>query len=414
MPSFAADGDPLARCRDDFPILQTRIEGHPLAYLDNAATAQQPLPVTTAFARYHAEAHANVHRSPHTLAGRATAAYEAARERTARFLHAGSADEIIFTRGTTESLNLVAQSWGETFLHPGDRVVVTEMEHHSNLVPWQRLARRRRLELALAPVRPGDGALDLAATARLLTPPTKLLACAHISNVLGAVNPVDELCALARACGAVSVIDAAQSAGHRTLDVRAMGCDFLAFSGHKMCGPTGIGVLYGRAELLARMPPWQTGGEMVEAVRARDADFMPPPLRFEAGTPHIAGAVGLRAAMDYLDGIGRDRIGLHDQTLAAYACDRLREINGLKLVGPGHNRAGLVTFHLPDAQAHDVALFADARGIAVRAGHHCAMPLAARLNLPATVRASFYLYNTRAEVDRLVEAVRAARDFYRT
>ncbi len=382
-------------------------------YLDNAATTHPPLAVTTALARYHAETHANVHRAAHTLAGRATAAYETARERTARFLHARSAEEIIFTRGTTESLNLVAQSWGEIFLQPGDRIVVTEMEHHSNLVPWQRLARSRRLELMLAPVRAGDGALDLAAAARLLTPRTKLFACAHVSNVLGAVNPVDELCALARACGAVSVIDAAQSAGHRPLDVRAMDCDFLAFSGHKMCGPTGIGVLYGRAELLARMPPWQTGGEMVESVRAADADYMPPPLRFEAGTPHIAGAVGLHAAMDYLDGIGRDRIQQHDQDLAAYACDRLAEINGLKLAGPRHGRAGLVTFHLPDVQAQDLALFADARGIAVRAGHHCAMPLAARLNLPATVRASFYLYNTRAEADRLVEAVQAAREFYR-
>jgi cysteine desulfurase/selenocysteine lyase len=347
------------------------------------------------------------------LSNRATAAYEAARQRAARFLNARSADEIVFTRGTTEGINLVANAWGNKNLQPGDRILITEMEHHSNLVPWQLLAERTGAKLVYLPVTGGDeGLLDLGKLDEVLTRGVKLFAFVHISNSLGTVNPAAELCERARKVGAVTLVDAAQSAGHMPVDVQAIGCDFLAFSGHKICGPTGIGVLYGRKELLEAMPPWHGGGEMILEVEYHKTLYKPAPHRFEAGTPDISGPIGLHAAMDYLDAIGRENIWRHDQELAGYAYEQLAGIEGIRLLGPKRGRAGLVSFLLDDVHAHDVVTFADQRGVALRGGHHCTQPLMKKLGVPSTARASFYFYNTRAEVDRLVEVLKETQKFF--
>ena len=408
LPASAPD---WAALRADFPILHQLVHRQPLIYLDNGATTQKPRAVIDALVRYYERDNANVHRAIHELSYRATTAYEAARARTARFVNAASPEEIVFTRGTTEGINLLAYAFTPRLKH-GDAILLTEMEHHSNLVPWQLLARRTGAQLLFVPVTGDDGLLDLARIDDLLGRNVRLFAFTHISNSLGTVNPVAELCARARRHGAVTVVDAAQSAGHLPLDVQALGCDFLAFSGHKMAGPTGIGVLFGRHELLEALEPFQGGGEMIASVQFEQSTWNKVPHKFEAGTPDIAGAVGLHAAMDYLDGIGRPAIAAHDEELARQAFVRLGGIPGIRLFGPPGERGGLVSFALAGAHAHDVVTFADQQGIALRGGHHCNQPLLRKLGVPATTRASFYLYNTPEEVDRLIEVIRRAAGFF--
>jgi cysteine desulfurase/selenocysteine lyase len=398
--------------RADFPILDQQVHGHSLVYFDNAATSQKPRAVLEALDRYYRCDNANVHRGIHELSNRATAAYEGARARAAKFLNARSAEEIVWTRGTSEAINLVAHAWGAAHLKPGDRVLLTELEHHSNLVPWQLAARRTGARLVYLPVTGDEGLLDLGKLDALLTPGVKLFAFTHISNTLGTVNPAAELCARARRVGAATLVDAAQSAGHLPLDVQALGCDFLAFSGHKICGPTGIGALYGRREVLESMPPWQGGGDMISSVDFFESTWNTVPHKFEAGTPDIAGVIGLAAAMDYLDAVGRDHIWRHDQELAAYALERLAPLKGLRLLGPKSGRAGVVSFLLDDVHAHDVVTVADQHGVALRGGHHCNQPLMKKLGIASTARASFYFYNTPAEVDRCVEVLREIQRFF--
>ena len=400
--------------RRDFPILDQTVHGRPLVYLDSAASAQRPRAVIDAITRYYEHDHANVHRGIHELSNRATAAYEAARARTARFLNATTPNEIVFTRGTTESINLVATAWGGRHVQAGDVILLTELEHHANLIPWQELAHRTGAMLRYIPVTGDEGRLDLAKLDELLTPEVKIFAFTHISNTMGTINPAAELCRRAREVGAVTLVDAAQSAGHYPVDVHELGCDFLVFSGHKILGPTGIGVLYGRADRLEETPPYQTGGEMIVTVDWQRATFKPAPHRFEAGTPNMAGAVGLHAAFDYLDNVGRRQIFDHDQALAAYAYGRLRDLGGVRLLGPGTDRAGLVSFLLDDAHAHDVVTMADVKhGVALRGGHHCNQPLHRKLGVRSSARASFYFYNTREEVDVFIAAVADIQNFFR-
>jgi cysteine desulfurase/selenocysteine lyase len=400
--------------RADFPILDQLVNGKPLVYLDNAATSQKPQCVIDALTHYYQHDNANVHRGIHALSNRSTAAYEGARERTAKFLNASSAAEIVFTAGTTDGVNLVANAWGDTNLKPGDVILLTEMEHHSNLVPWQLLARRTGAKLRYLPIVAGDtGLLDFARLDEVLTAEVKIFAFTHVSNTLGVINPATELCAAARKVGALTLVDAAQSAGHMPLDVQAMGCDFLVLSGHKMCGPTGIGVLYGRAPLLDNMPPYRGGGSMISSVAYFESKWAPAPARFEAGTPNIADAIALGRAMDYLDDLGREAIAQHDERLAAVAYARLRaEVPGIRVLGPAHHRSGVVSFALPGAHAHDVVTLADQEGIALRGGHHCNQPLMHKLGLNSTSRASFYLYNTEDEIERLVVALRKIQKFF--
>jgi len=397
--------------REDFPILRERAHGHPLIYFDNAATSQKPRSVLDVLRRYYEHQNANVHRGLHELSSRATEAYEKSRQRVANYLGAASADEIVFTRGTTEGINLVAQAWGQKFLRAGDVILLTEMEHHSNLVPWQLLAERLGLRLRFVPVR-DDGTLALDQLPSLLTPEVKLFAFTHVSNSLGTINPVAELSEQARAIGAVTLVDAAQSAGHMPIDVQKWGCDFVAFSGHKMCGPTGIGALYGRAEILDSMPPYHGGGEMIVSVTLEKSAFKKAPHRFEAGTPNIAGAIGLAAAIDYIEQIGRAAIFEHDAHLASYAIKRLEELPGMRILGPTSPRGALVGFVMEAAHPHDLTTFADQYGLALRGGHHCNQPLMRRFGLPGTTRASFYFYNTTEEVDRMTEILRDAVRFF--
>jgi len=400
------------RLRQDFPILDQQVHGKPLIYLDNAATSQKPRAVIETLTHYYEHDNANVHRGIHELSNRATNGFEAARTRTAKFINAASADEIVFTRGTTEGINLVAATWGVKNLKAGEVILLTELEHHSNLVPWQLLAQRTGAKIAYVPVIGDEGTLDLSRIDALLAPPVKLFSMVHISNSMGTVNPVAELCARARKRGIITLVDGAQSAGHLPVDVQAMGCDFFAFSGHKICGPTGIGALYGRQELLNAMPPYQGGGEMILSVGYDKTDFKPAPHRFEAGTPDISGPIGLHAAMDYLDAIGRDHIWRHDQELANYACEKLSALNNIRIFGPKQNRAGLVSFLLKEVHAHDVVTLADQAGVALRGGHHCTQPLMHKLGVESTARASFYFYNTPAEVDRFVEVIREIQKFF--
>ena len=395
------------KLRADFPILHQKVHGHPLIYFDNAATSQKPRAVLDALRNYYERDNANVHRGIHELSNRATTAFEAARARAAHFINARSADEIVFTRGTTEGINLIAHSWGGRNLKAGDKILLTEMEHHSNIVPWQLLAERTGAKLVYLPVTGDEGLLDLTRLDSVLTREVKLFAMVHISNSLGTVNPVAELCERARRLGVVTLVDAAQSAGHCPVDVRQIGCDFLAFSGHKICGPTGIGALYGRRELLEAMPPWQGGGEMILSVDFYKTSYKHAPHRFEAGTPDISGPIGLHAAMDFLDGIGRENIFRHDQDLAAYAYDQLSRLNDVRLFGPKTGRAGL-----KDVHAHDVVTVADQWGVALRGGHHCTQPLMRKLGVESTARASFYFYNTKNEVDRFVEVVGEIQKFF--
>jgi cysteine desulfurase / selenocysteine lyase len=399
------------KVRGDFPILDQQVRGQPLIYFDNAATTQKPRAVIETLRDYYERDNANVHRGLHELSSRATEAYERARHRVAEFIGAASEEEIVFTRGTTESINLVAQAWGGKFLRPGNVVLLTEMEHHSNLVPWQLIAEKTGAELRFVPVL-DDGTLALDQLSSLLTSEVKMFAFTHISNSLGTINPVAELCARARAIGALTLVDLAQSIGHIPVDVRELGCDFAAFSGHKMAGPTGIGVLYGRREILETVPPWQGGGEMITSVTLQKTTFKRAPHRFEAGTPDIAGAIGLAAAIDYIERIGRAAIFEHDSRLTSHAMKRLAEIPGLRLLGPPAARGALVGFVMDSAHPHDVTTFADQRGLALRGGHHCNQPLMRRFGLPGTTRASFYFYNTLEEVDRMVEILGDAVRFF--
>jgi len=401
----------LESVRSDFPVLGQAVNGNPLIYFDNAATTQKPFSVIRAIERYYSKDNANVHRGIHELSNRASAAYEAARARAAQFLNARSPSEIVFTRSTTEAINLVAQSWGMANIGAGDAILLTEMEHHSNIVPWQLLAKRVGARLVYLPVTGMNGLLDLSQLDDLLVPPVKLFAFTHVSNTLGTINPVADLCARAGKRGITTLVDAAQSAGHMPVDVREIGCDFLACSGHKLCGPTGTGLLYGRQELLETMPPWQAGGDMISSVDFFESSWNVVPHKFEAGTPHIAGAIGLHAAFDYLDRVDRTLIFEHDRFLGELAYERLSGISGIKIIGPPKGRAGLVSFLFDDVHAHDLVTIMDRFGVALRGGHHCNQPLMRKLGLISTVRASFYFYNTAAEVERFIDCLKESLKF---
>ncbi|GAB6933657.1 cysteine desulfurase [Calditerricola satsumensis] len=393
-----------------FPILHQEVNGHPLVYLDSAATSQKPLPVIEAVERYYKEYNSNVHRGVHTLGTKATDAYEGAREKVARFLNAPDPAQIIFTRGTTSALNLVAWSYARAVLEPGDEIVLTPMEHHSNLIPWQQAAKATGATLKYVPLRP-DGTIAVEDFAQTVTARTKIVAVTHVSNVLGTINPIKTFAAIAHEKGAVIVVDGAQSTPHMKVDVQDLDVDFYAFSGHKMCAPTGIGVLYGKRHLLEQMEPIEFGGEMIDTVELYDATWKELPWKFEGGTPIIAGAIGLAAAIDFLESIGLDAIRAHEERLARYALERLRAIDGVTVYGP-EERAGLVTFNVEGVHPHDVATVLDSRGIAVRAGHHCAQPLMRWLGVTATARASFYLYNTEEEIDKLADALQYAKEYF--
>lgn len=395
-----------AKVRADFPILSREVRpGLPLVYLDSTASSQKPTTVIEAMDRYYRHSHANIHRGVHTLAEEATALYESAREKIARFINAHSTQEVIFTRNTTESINLVANTWGRANVKAGDVIVLTEMEHHSNLVPWQMLAAEKGATIEIIPVT-DDGELDLSVLESVFQMRPKIVCFTHMSNVLGTVNPVTEIAAKAHAAGAVVLVDGAQSVPHLAVNVQTLGVDFLAFSGHKMCGPTGIGVLWGRQSLLEAMPPFMGGGDMIKRVYLREFKVADLPNKFEAGTPAIAEGVGLGAAVDYLSGIGMERIHSHEQAIISYALERLEEVPGVRVYGPqAERKGGVAAFTLEGVHPHDIAQVLDQAGIAVRAGHHCAMPLHDRYQIPATARASFYLYNTTDEVDKLINGL---------
>ncbi|SYX85389.1 cysteine desulfurase [Paenibacillus alvei] len=397
--------------REQFPILNQEINGHPLVYLDSAATSQKPRSVIDAIQAYYEKDNSNVHRGVHTLGSRATDAYEGAREKVARFINAARTEEIVFTRGTTSALNLVASSYGRSVCGEGDEIVITQMEHHSNFIPWQQVAKATGATLKFIPMQE-DGTLLLSDVEQSITDRTKIVSIAYASNVLGIVNPVKQIAEIAHRHGAVIVVDGAQSTPHMRIDVQDLDCDFYALSGHKMCGPTGIGALYGKMALLEKMEPIEFGGEMIDFVELYDSTWKDVPARFEAGTPIIAGAVGLGAAIDFLSEIGLDNIHKHEMQLGAYAVERLSEIEGLSIYGPRSERIGLVTFNLDDVHPHDVATVLDAKGIAVRAGHHCCQPLMRWLKVSATARASLYLYNTEADIDRLAEALRETKEYF--
>jgi cysteine desulfurase / selenocysteine lyase len=399
------------RVRADFPILGREVHGRPLVYLDSAASAQQPRAVLSAMDHYATRLHANVHRGVHTLSQEATAAFEGARETVRRFLNARSTREILFTRGTTEAINLVAQSWGAGNLRAGDEVLITHLEHHSNIVPWQMICAATGAQLVAAPLT-AAGEVDMAAFEALIGARTRMVAVAHVSNALGTVLPVSRMIALAHARGIPVLLDGAQAVAHQRVDVQQLDCDFYAFSGHKVYGPTGIGVLYGRESLLAAMPPWQGGGDMILTVAIERSTYNELPWKFEAGTPNIVGAVGLAAALDYLDALGRERVAAHEQQLLARATARLRALPGLTLVGTAAEKAGVISFTLSGIHPHDVGTILDQAGIAVRSGHHCAMPVMSYYGLPATVRASFGCYNTPADIDRLVAGLESVREVF--
>jgi len=402
----------IGRIRADFPILSAIVrDGRPLVYLDNAATSQKPRQVIDAISRFYTSENANIHRGLHYLSERATAAYDTARGKVARFLGAGSPSEIVFTRGTTEAINLVAQSWGRSNLRPGDEVLVAGMEHHANLVPWQVVCEQTGARFRAVPIT-DRGELDLDAFDRLLTDRTRLFAVGHVSNALGTVNPVRALAARAHARGALVLVDGAQSAPHLAIDVSDLGCDFFACSGHKLFGPTGIGVLYGRGPLLDGMPPWQTGGDMIERVTLERATWAQPPARFEAATPPIAEAIGLAAAIDYVEAVGIGAIGEWESGLLARATELIGALPRVRLVGTAPEKACVLSFVLEGIHPHDVGTVLDDEGVAVRAGHHCAQPVMQRFGIPATVRASFAFYNTPDEIDVMVRAVERARKVF--
>lgn len=394
-----------------FPILEQEVNGHPLVYLDSAASSQKPQSVIDAVNRYYQYDNANVHRGVHTLGSRATDAYEGAREKLARFINAASSEEVIFTRGTTTALNLVAASYARAVCGEGDEIVLTPMEHHSNLIPWQQVAKATGAKLKYIPLSE-DGTIRLEDVEQAVTSAAKIVAITHVSNVLGVVNPVKQIAEIAHRHGAKLVVDGAQSTPHMRVDVQELGCDFYALSGHKMCAPTGIGALYGKRELLEAMEPIEFGGEMIDHVDLYESTWRELPWKFEGGTPIIAGAVGLGAAIDFLNEIGMDAIAEHDRKLTQYAVDRIAEIDGVTIYGPTQDRLGVVTFNLGDIHPHDVATVLDAEGIAIRAGHHCCQPLMRLMQVVATARASFYVYNTEEDIDRLIAALQKTKEYF--
>ena len=407
MTTILTDGltaDEVARIRQDFPALHQEVNGKPLIYLDNAATTQKPSAVIDAISNYYRRNNSNVHRGVHTLSQRATDDFEAGREAVRRFISAPDADEVIYVRGTTEGLNLVAGSYGRKYFKAGDEVIITGMEHHSNIVPWQILRKEIGIRLRVVPFN-DDGELLMDKYESLLNDRTRLVSVVHQSNALGTVNPVPAMAELAHARGIPVVVDAAQSVPHQPVDVQALGADFLAFSGHKLYGPTGIGVLWGRADLLNDMPPYQSGGEMIRSVTFEETIYNTLPHKFEAGTPDIAGAIGLGAAVEYLEAIGMGRIAAYERALMRYGAERLAGIEGVRMIGTAANRGGVLSFYMESAHAHDIGTILDAAGIAVRTGHHCAQPVMARYEIPATVRASLSFYNTADEIDALIEGI---------
>lgn len=399
------------RLRSQFPALAQEVNGHPLVYLDNAATTQKPQAVLDAINHYYRADNANVHRAAHALSGRATRAFEDARETVARFINAPRSHEVIWTRGTTEAINLVAQSWGVSEFKAGDEIILSTLEHHANIVPWQLVSQRTGAVIRVVPL-DERGDLDMAAYLAMLGPRTRLVSVAHVSNALGTVNPVEQIVAAAKAVGALTLIDGAQAVAHLEVDVQAIGCDFYAFSGHKLYGPTGIGVLWGRTELLERMPPWQAGGEMIDRVSFSGTTFNSLPFKFEAGTPHIAGAIGLAAAIDFVMKQDRGALASHERVLTDYLVAGLRQVPGLHLVGEPGQRAGAVSFLLADIHPQDAATLLDMQGIALRVGHHCAMPLMESLGIGGTLRASLACYNNRDDVDALLAALHKLSDFF--
>lgn len=396
--------------RSAFPILDQEVNGHPLVYLDSAATSQKPIEVIEAVNNYYHLNNSNVHRGVHTIGTRATDLYEGAREKVKQFIGAKNVEEIIFTRGTTTAINLVAQSYGKSHLSQGDEIVISKMEHHSNIIPWQQIAKVTGATLKYIPLET-DGTIHLDNVRKMITPKTKIVAVTHVSNVLGTINPIKEITKIAHENDAVILVDGAQGVPHMKVDVVDLDCDFYAFSGHKMCAPTGIGVLYGKKQLLEQMEPVEFGGEMIDFVDLYNSTWKELPWKFEGGTPIIAGAVGLGAAIDFLTEVGLDNVTEHETMLVNYAMEQLTEIDKLTIYGPKH-RAGLVTFNLADVHPHDTATVLDAEGIAVRAGHHCAQPLMKWLDVTATARASFYLYNTVDDVDNLVAGLNKAKEFF--
>jgi len=402
----------LSSLRSLFPVLERQVHGKPLVYLDNAATTQKPLAVIESLDNYYRHYNSNIHRGVHTLSEEATTAYEEARKRIARFINAASDKQTIFTRNATEAINVVAHSWGRANLGPGDEVLITEMEHHSNIVPWQILQEQLGFTLRYVPITEG-GTLDLSELETLLNERTKLFAFVHVSNALGTINPAAELVTAAHEVGALALIDASQSVPHMPVDVQALDADFLVFSGHKMCGPTGIGILYGKRELLEAMPPFMGGGDMIREVKMSGSRWNTLPYKFEAGTPAIAEGIGLGAAVDFLQEVGLDWVWQHEHALTSYAYERLAQVEGLRIIGPGpEQRGGLVAFTLGDIHPHDLSAVLDGDGIAIRAGHHCAQPIHDRLGIVASARASFYLYNTFGEVDKLVVGLEKAGQIF--
>ncbi|MEH6671597.1 aminotransferase class V-fold PLP-dependent enzyme [Halopseudomonas sp.] len=398
------------RVRADFPILHQEVNGHPLVYLDNAATTQKPQAVIQAIVDYYQQDNSNVHRGAHALAERATEKFEAARGKVARFINAPEARQIIWTRGTTESINLVAASWGRANLKEGDRVLVSAMEHHSNIVPWQMVAAQVGATVEAIPV-DATGTIDMQAFAAMLDDRVRMVACGHVSNAFGSINPVEDIVKLAHGAGALCLVDGAQAISHWPVDVQALGCDFYVFSAHKLFGPTGLGVLYGKLDLLESMEPYQGGGEMIETVSFDGTTYNQLPYKFEAGTPDIASVIALGAAVDYVEGLDREGAAAHEDALLAYAQQRASETPGLKLVGTAKHKTAVMSFLLEGAHPHDVGMLLDQQGVAVRTGNHCAQPIMDQFGIPGTVRASFSIYNTFADVDRLFEALAKVRQF---
>ena len=401
----------VQRVRRDFPILSRMVNGHPLVYLDSAASSQRPLPVIRAVDEYETTSHANVHRGVHALSQQATEAFEGARDRARRFINARSTHEIIFVRGTTEGINLVAQSYGRSRLKPGDEILISALEHHGNIVPWQLVAEQTGATLKVAPI-DRRGELEFDKFEALLSPRTKIVGIAHVSNALGTILPVKRVIDAAHACGAVVLVDGAQAVPHAHVDVRALDADFYAFSSHKLYGPTGIGVLYGRESLLDAMPPWQGGGDMIKAVTFERTTFNDLPWKFEAGTPNISGAVGLAAAIDYLEGLGIEAVAAHEQRLLKLATAELLALPGVEIIGTAAHKASVISFTMTGVHPHDIGTILDSEGVAVRTGHHCAMPVMDFFQIPATARASFACYNTEEEVAKLIAALRKVREVF--
>jgi cysteine desulfurase / selenocysteine lyase len=401
----------VQRVRKDFPVLSQRVHGKPLVYFDNGASAQKPRAVLEAMQHFYEHDYANIHRGVHELSQRATTAYEAVRGKVRGFINAAHDEEIVFTRGATEAINLVAATWGQKFLKEGDEVVLTQLEHHANIVPWQLLKEQIGIALRVVPITP-EGEVRLSDVQAVFSPRTKLVSVAHVSNALGTILPVEDIVKLAHERGAPVLVDGCQAVSHMPVDVQALGADFYAFSGHKLYGPTGIGVLFGRREILETMPPYQGGGDMIESVTFEETTFREPPYRFEAGTPPIAEVIGLGAAIDYVGGIGMENIARYEAELLVYATEKLRGVNSLRLIGTAPRKAAILSFVLDNVHPHDVGTVLDNEGIAVRAGHHCAQPVMDALGLTATTRASLAMYNTREEIDALVSAIKKVQEIF--